>query len=459
MPMNKQDIYQAVDSLQGVFEDCVTSLFDHPETSGKEAFAANYIRNLLRTNGFTIHDHEKMEHAFYAEYGHGKPVIAILGEYDALPGLSQKPIAHQEAIQVGGAGHGCGHNLLGSAALVAALAMKQYLEKENISGTIRFYGCPEEELLSGKVKMLRLGMFDGCDLALSWHPMDVNCAYEESYLANILVRFVFHGKTAHAAVAPWQGRSALDAVELMNVGVNYLREHVIDSARIHYSTQCDNLPNIVPDLASSWYFIRAPHMADVLSILDRVEKVAKGAAMMTETQVDIDVEYGCWEMKKAKVMTDVCYENLKEAPLPKFTQEELDFAKAIQKSLDPQVIQNKDQLYGTKKRVMHPIVGDRSFWKATFMTASTDTGDVSFNMPMSTFSCACWPIGIVPHTWQAAACAGSSLGAKGAFYAAHVLAGQAFDFFHDPEYVRAAQKEFKENKSIKYKSILNHFDS
>lgn len=459
MPMNKQEIFQTVDSLQSVFEDCVSTLFTHPETGGHEKFSANYLRQILSSAGFTIHDQAKMEHAFYAEYGQGKPVIAILGEYDALPGLSQKPIPHQEPVQFGGAGHGCGHNLLGSAALVAALAIQQWLAKENMSGTIRFYGCPEEELLSGKVKMLRLGMFEGCDLALSWHPMDINCAYEESYLANISVRFVFHGKTAHAAVAPWQGRSALDAVELMNVGVNYLREHVIDAARIHYSTQCDNIPNIVPDLASSWYFIRAPHMSDVLSILDRVEKVAKGAAMMTETTVDIDVEYGCWEMKKAKIMTDICYENLKEAPFPPFTQEELDFAKAIQMSVDPQIVENKNQLYGTSQRIMNSCVEDRSFWKTAFMTASTDTGDVSFNMPMSTFSSACWPVGIGPHTWQAAACAGSSLGAKGAFYAAHVLAGQAFDFLQEPEYVQAAQKEFNENKSIQYKSILNHFDS
>lgn len=458
MPMNKQEIYREVDQLQPIFDDSVASLFAHPETGGNEQFSANYLRNVLAKEGFTIHNSEKMEHAFYAEYGQGKPVIAILGEYDALPGLSQKPVAHQEVVQDGGPGHGCGHNLLGSAALIGALATKRCLEKEKISGTIRFYGCPEEELLSGKVKMLRLGMFDGCDLALSWHPMDVNCAYEESYLANISVRYFFHGKTAHAAVAPWQGRSALDAVELMNVGVNYLREHVIDSARIHYSTNCKDIPpNIVPDYASSWYFIRAPHMADVLSILDRVEKVAKGAAMMTETTVDIDVEYGCWEMKKAKVMTDVCYENLKEAPAPQFTKEEIELAKAIQKSLDPQIVQNKNQLYGTK-RVMHPIVGDRSFWKIAFMTASTDTGDVSFNMPMSTFSCACWPIGVAPHTWQAAACAGSSLGAKGAFYAAHVIAGQAFDFLHDPEYVQAAKKEFNENQDIQYQSILNHFE-
>lgn len=457
--MIKQEIYKEIRQLEPLFQDCARTLFEHPETGGNEKFSANYLREILEKEGFTIHNVEKMEHAFYAEYGQGKPVIAILGEYDALPGLSQKVLSSKEAIVEGGPGHGCGHNLLGSAALIGAIAVKRFLEKNKVEGTVRFYGCPEEELLKGKVKMLRLGMFEGCDLALSWHPMDVNCSYEESYLANVSVRFAFHGKTAHAAVAPWQGRSALDAVELMNVGVNYLREHVIDSARIHYSTDSGNVPpNIVPDYASSWYFIRAPHMADVLSILERVQKVAKGAAMMTETKVDIDVEYGCWEMKKSKTMADVCYDNLKEAPAPQFSQEELSFAKEIQKTLDRQTVLNKDRLYGTKKRVMHPIVGDRSFWKDAFMTASTDTGDVSYNMPMSTFSCACWPIGVVPHTWQASACAGSSLGQKGAFYAAHVFAGQAFDFITHPEYVKMAQKEFRENKSVKYKSILNHFE-
>lgn len=244
----------------------------------------------------------------------------------------------------------------------------------------------------------------------------------------------------------------------MNVGVNYLREHVIDSARIHYTTDSGNFPpNVVPDYASSWYFIRAPHMSDVLSILDRIQNIAKGATLMTETSVDIDVEYGCWEMKHSTSMADLSYVNLKEAPAPRYTREELKFAKEIQKSLDPQIVANKYNTYQVQKRVMHPIVGDRDFWKSAFMTASTDTGDVSYNMPMSTFTCACWPIGVSPHTWQAAACAGSSIGSKGAYYASYVIAGQAYDLLNHPELLKEAWKEFKENKEVKYKSILNHF--
>lgn len=457
--MAKEEIFQEVDQLKEVLHKSVKTIFAHPETGGKEIFSANYFRSELEKEGFTIHNTDKMEHTFYAEYGQGKPVIAILGEYDALPGLSQKPCGHKEAVEEGQPGHGCGHNLLGSAALVGAIASKRYLEKNKKTGTIRFYGCPEEELLSGKVKMIRLGMFDGCDLALSWHPMDFNCTFEESYLANVSVRFVFHGKTAHAAVAPWQGRSALDAVELMNVGGNYLREHIIDSARVHYSTSCgDTPPNVVPDLASSWYFIRAPHMADVLSILERVKKVAQGAAMMTETSVDIDVEYGCWEMKRSKSMTDVCFENLQAAPSIEFTEDELEFAKALQATLSPQTVASKETLYGVKDCAMATETSDRDFWQRCYMTASTDTGDVSYQMPMSAFTTSCWPVGVVPHTWQAAAGSGASIGEKGALHAAYVLAGQAFDFLNHPELVEKAQKEFDANQSIQYQSILNHFE-
>ena len=243
MPAKKKHIYQEVEKLANICTGTCTYLWDNPEVGGTEQKSAAYMRKLMSDAGFAIVNEEKLEYAFMAEYGSGHPVIAILGEYDALPGLSQKKdSAEKDPVVPGGPGHGCGHNMIGAAAATAAIALKNIMEKENLTGTIRFYGCPEEELLSGKVKMAYYKMFEGCDIALSWHPSSSNAVYDGSYLACAYSKFYFTGLTAHAAFAPHLGRSALDAMELMNVGVNYLREHVISDARIHYSTDSCGIP-------------------------------------------------------------------------------------------------------------------------------------------------------------------------------------------------------------------------
>ena len=285
--MTKKEMLGQMEELRSTCVDICTNLWNNPESGGNEQKSADMIRELLHHEGFVIVNEEHLPHAFYAEYGSGKPVIAVLGEYDALPGLSQKCQITKEPVTPGAAGHGCGHNLLGAGAVTGAIMIKRFLEQEGIPGTLRFYGCPEEELLSGKVKMAYYHMFDGCDMALSWHPMSANMIYDEGYLASASAKFYFKGKTSHAAFAPERGRSALDAVELMSVGANYLREHVVDKARIHYTTDSGGFsPNIVPDKASAWYFTRAPHISDVKDILRRLTLVAKGAAMMTETEVE-----------------------------------------------------------------------------------------------------------------------------------------------------------------------------
>ena len=300
--MIKQDVYDEVQGLEPLCQEICHTLWNHPELSGNERESANFLRKILSEEGFTIENNEHLEHAFIAEYGKGKPVIAILGEYDALPGLSQKADIKKEMVSEDGVGHGCGHHMLGAAATTAAIAIKRFLEKGKQKGTVRFYGCPEEELLSGKVKMAYHHMFDGCDAAVSWHPSDTNMAHDQAYLANASAHFYFHGVSSHAAFAPEQGRSALDAVELMSVGANYLREHVIDRTRIHYSTDSGGFaPNIVPDQASAWYFVRAPHMKDVKSTMERLKKVAQGAAMMTETTVDIEMGCGCCELSTRSI--------------------------------------------------------------------------------------------------------------------------------------------------------------
>ena len=454
--MIKQNIYDEVQGLEEKLQSISRHIWSHPELSGQEKESADYYRNVLIEEGFTITDSKCLPTAFYAEYGHGHPVIAILGEYDALANLSQEKVPYKQPIVEGGCGHGCGHNLLGSAAAVGAIAIKRFLEKNAVSGTVRFYGCPEEELLMGKVKMIAEGMFEGCDLALSWHPMDYNVAHDGAYLANTAMKFFFKGKTSHAAFAPERGRSALDAVELMSVGCNYLREHVVDKTRIHYSTDSGGFaPNIVPDKASAWYFVRAPHIADVKDTARRVELVAKGAAMMTETEVEVEHGFGCCEFQENTAFGDLSYANLIEADGPKYTEEELKFAQDLQDTVDSTIVMRSQNLYGQNDCAMFMGVGDRELWKKSMMTASSDTGDVSYIMPTGLFTTACWPIGCSPHTWQSSASAGTTIGEKGALYAAKVIAGSAYDLYTKPMVLNKIIREFEERDDGMYQPILS----
>lgn len=445
--MKKSDLHNEVKKMASLLESSCKIIWEHPETGGSEKESADYFRKILGNEGFKIVNEERLEHAFYAEYGSGKPVIAVLGEYDALPGLSQKVTDCKAPVAEGAPGHGCGHNLLGSAAAVGAIAVKRYLETEKISGTIRFYGCPEEELLSGKVKMIYYHMFDGCDFAISWHPMSANMVYDSGYLASASAHFKFKGRSSHAAFAPELGRSALDAVELMNVGVNYLREHVTSRARIHYTTDSGGFaPNIVPPLAGSWYFVRAPYIADVKEILQRIGKIAEGAALMTETEMEMKVDYGCCEMLENHTYGDLAYQNMEEAELPAFDKEDLAFAQRLVDTVPKTDAEKAQKLYDTEGRPMAWKLNDRNLYQANPLTASSDSGDVSHVMPMCVISTSCWPAGVAPHTWQAAAAAGSSLGEKGALSAAQIIAGIAYDLYNDPGKREAVLREFNEKK-------------
>ena len=442
---NKNHVFQEVEKLAGLCKNTCTFLWENPEVGGTEEKSAEYMRSLLRDAGFAIVNEEKLAHAFYAEYGSGSPVIAILGEYDALPGLSQKwNSVEKDPIVAGGPGHGCGHNLIGSASATAAIALKNIMEQENLPGTIRFYGCPEEELLSGKVKMAYYKMFEGCDIAISWHPSSSNAVYDNGYLACAYAKFYFTGLTAHAAFAPHLGRSAVDAMELMNVGVNYMREHVISDARIHYATDsCGFPPNIVPGKAVNWYCIRAPKMSDVKSILDRIIKCAKGAALMTETEVDVKVEHGCCEFYPNIKYADLTYDVMKDVPLPVYTPEELEYAAQLQAALAPAAVKADKAPYGTQE-ILHTALASRDIGKKIRMNASSDSGDVSYMMPMNLFTTVCWPFGVAPHTWQASGSAGSSIGAKGALYAAKVIAGTAYELMTNPGKAAEIIQEFKD---------------
>lgn len=448
-------IYDEVQGMSSLLHTSCRTIWKNPELGGGEKKSSAYFRKTLEKEGFCIVNSESMPYAFYAEYGEGHPVIAVLGEYDALPGFSQSAAATREAVTAGGPGHACGHNLLGSAALVGAIAVKRFLERAKVPGTVRFYGCPEEELLCGKVKMIAEHMFDGCDVGLSWHPMDANLSHDRAYLANASVKFRFHGVTSHAAFAPERGRSALDAVELTSVGCNYLREHVVDKTRIHYTTDSGGFaPNIVPDKAGAWYFVRAPHMSDVLDTLKRVERVAQGAAMMTDTTVEIEEGYGCCEFLENTAFGELSYLNMIEADGPKYTQNELDYAEELQKTLNPAVVESMNNTYGSSASAMFMGVGSRELSKQCVMNASSDTGDVSFFMPTGLFTTACFPVGVAPHTWQTAAAAGTSIGEKGALYAAKIIAGTAYDLLMKPEWMVKIRKEFEEKRNPEYAPML-----
>lgn len=452
--MAKQDLYKICEDLKALCVDTCRTIWAHPEVSGEEDFGAEYYTEALRAEGFKIVTNENVPHAFYAEWGSGHPVIALLGEYDALPGFSQKACAVKEELVAGGPGHACGHNMLGAAVLTAAIALKRGLEKDGIEGTIRFYGCPEEELLCGKVKMIHYNMFDGCDFAFSWHPNAANMVFDNSYLASASCRYYFTGISSHAGFAPQAGRSALDAVELMNVGVQYLREHVIDGTRIHYTTDsCGYAPNIVHPNANSWYYVRAPFITDVKETLERVNKCAEGAAIMTETQVRIELQSGCCEMLTNNAFGDLTYKNLLEIEPLTYTDEEKAFAKEIQDSVQKEVCE-KDRKAYRQQGPMFNGVAPRDQWTINPMKASTDAGDVSYIMPMNLFTAACWPVGVNPHTWQAAACAGSTIGEKAALWASKAIAATAYDLITSPDEQVKIRKEFEERNPGDYVPML-----
>lgn len=460
--MDKSKVIDYIDVIKDDINKMAIDIWDNAEVSNEEVKSSQLYKETLKSHGFRITEYDgELKNAFIAEYGSGKPVIAVLAEYDALPGLSQNVDTEFNPIKENAPGHGCGHNLLGAASFGSVLAIKKYIEEENIEGTIRFYGSPEEETLVGKGKMLKAGMFEGCDLALSWHPMNVNATLKKAFLSNNSIKFKFHGISSHAAQSPESGRSALDAVELMNVGANYLREHVIDSARIHYTiTNAGGAPNIIPSEAESWYFVRAPHRKDVEEITERLIKVSQGAAMMTETTTDYEILGGSYEYLPNNILTDLTYKNMKEIDTPEYTKEELQFAKSIQETVDPKTVKAEIKKFidlGNSKEetYIHQEVIDEKDADSVVTVGSSDSGDVSWNMPMNVFLTATWPQGVAAHSWQATASSGSSMGLKGMLYSSKILTATMYDLLNDNKLVEEAIKEFNERtQEDKYVSAI-----
>ncbi|WFF74434.1 amidohydrolase [Proteiniclasticum sp. QWL-01] len=456
----KETAVQYLDNNLGRFTQLSDLIWDNPETRFHLPISAQALIDALTEAGFEIQrEIAGMPDAFIATWGTGKPVIGFLGEYDALPNLSQVADLVQKQPQIPGeSGHGCGHHVLGAGALAAALAVKEALAGDEAKATIRFFGCPAEEGGSGKAFMARAGVFDGLDAIITWHPMSENRIWGTSSLANFQVYFNFKGTSAHAAAAPHQGRSALDAAELMNIGVNYLREHILPTARVHYAyvDAGGPAPNVVQPTASLLYFIRAPRSLEVKEIYDRVVKIAQGAALMTETQLEIVWDSACSEYIVNDRLGRVMYANMEELGEIDYTQEELDYAKAYWNSLDEASKNNakgsvRNIYFNSDKAELEeimasPIARKLAPYKVTdeAIPGSTDVGDASFNAPTVQLTSACYPLGTAPHSWQWVACGKSPMVHKGMLYAAKVMAMTALDLLNDPQARLEAKAEFDE---------------
>lgn len=417
--------------------------------------SAELIYKALESEGFTVEkDLAGIPTAFVGSFGSGSPVVAILGEYDALSGLSQKGgVTCAEPIETGGNGHGCGHNLLGTASLAAAVALKDMMIKEGLQGTIRYYGCPAEEGGSGKTFMARSGCFNDVDFALTWHPWTTNTILPGNSLANCQVYYKFKGKSAHAAVQPHLGRSALDAVELMNVGVNYLREHIISDARVHYAiTNTGGFsPNVVQAEAEVLYLIRAPKTNQVQEIYKRVCDIARGAALMTGTEVEIVFDKACSNLVPNVTLNAKMAEVLEGIGVPTYSEQEIQFAKELQATLSKEDIMND---IGKFPKEVAEKVKDTPIFDVIYpysdaiadepLGGSTDVGDVSWIVPTAQVGTACWVLGTPAHTWQVVTIGSTSIAHKGMLLAGKVLAGTAFEVMQNPELLEKAKLELKE---------------
>ncbi|MEH7238237.1 M20 family metallopeptidase [Bacillus sp. JJ1562] len=438
--MSKLDILQWIKKDRSEFTEMAKKIWEHPEVAYEESYASDLQASKLKEEGFRIKASiGGIPTAFVAEYGSGKPIIGILGEYDALPGLSQTVRTVQEQVEPDGPGHGCGHNLLGTAGVEVVVALKKAMEEYKLTGTIRYYGCPAEEVLSGKTFMAKDGVFDDLDCALTWHPWTSNMVVNMSMQAMVSIKFHFKGIPAHAASSPHAGRSALDAVELMNVGTNYLREHVVDGTRIHYVITNGGLaPNIVPEHASVWYYLRASTKEQVEDILRRVKNIAKGAALMTETEVSSEIEALAYDTLPNEALNDLMHENMKLADPLVFTVEEEKFAKELVKTVDLNIV--KTALSGTNELFPVTYQNDKQT-KGKTLPGSTDVGDVSWITPVGTIFTTCAPVGVQLHSWQATASFGSSIGFKGMHFASQTMALTAYDLLLNKDNVLERAKE------------------
>ncbi|HSG90943.1 MAG TPA: amidohydrolase [Pseudomonadales bacterium] len=410
-------------------------IWEWAEVGYQETRSATLLAGELEGAGFEVSfGVAGIPTAFIAEYGRGGPVIAILGEYDALPGITQTDSPLRDPREDVDAGHACGHHLFGTASMSAAIAVADWLEATGTPGTVRFYGTPAEEGGAGKVYMVRGGLFDGVDVALHWHAGDRNAADARTSNANRSAKFRFHGQSAHAAAAPERGRSALDGVEAMNMMVNMMREHVDQDARIHYViTEGGAAPNVTPDFAEVFYYTRHPDPEGVRSIFERVVKASEGAALGTGTTVDHEIIHGLLSLLPNERLQRIMHANLSAVGGVRYDADELAFAEQISTTLGA-----TDRTPADAARV-EPFAFGHGY-------GSTDVGDVSWIVPTAGLNTATWVPGTSAHSWQAIAAGGTSIGMKGMQNAAKVIAMTAVDLYQDPQAIRDARIEFERRR-------------
>ena len=428
------------------FSDVALKIWDHAEMGYQEIKSSNLLATELEKVGFKVtRNVAGIPTAFIAEYGSSGPIIGILGEFDALPGLAQSISPFKEVVNNGtGAGHACGHHLFGAASAWAAVSIKEWLETNNIDGRIRFYGTPAEEGGSGKVYMVREGLFSDVDIVLHWHPDDINSANSRTSNSNKSAKFTFKGISSHAAGAPEQGRSALDGVESMNMMVNMLREHIPQESRIHYVITKGGLaPNVVPDLAEVYYYVRHPKMYMVEELFNRVVKTAEGAAIGTDTSMSYEVMHGNYSLLPNDVIQKIMHKNLDSFGGITYSEEENEYAKTIYKTFVKPTLK-----IGSQKEI--------SAYQTSHSYGSTDVGDVSWVVPTAGIRTATWVPGTAAHSWQAVASGGTTIGLKGTELAAKTIAATAVEIFSNPLIIKEAKKELEQRvgDDFVYKALL-----
>ena len=441
----KNQFQQSIDDRAEQFETIAKSIWDWAEMGYQEEKSSSLLQQTLKEEGFSIQAGvADLPTAFIAEYGSGSPIIGILAEFDALPGISQQVATVRKPIPNKNGGHACGHHLFGTASTAAAITIKNYLNKTKTKGTIRLYGTPAEEGGSGKVYMVRSGLFDDVDIVLDWHASDKNAASPVTSMANRSAKFRFYGYSAHAAGAPEKARSSLDAVEAMNFMVNLMREHIPDGSRIHYViTKGGNAPNVVPDFAEVFYYVRDFDVNILEDMWSRLINTAEAAALGTGTRMEYEIIHGNRPVLPNEVVQKVMYDNLVQVGGVSYTRAEQKFAKEIYKTLiDPSLS------IGSAKTIQP--------YKFTKGKGSTDVGDVSWKTPTARLRVATWVPGTSAHTWQAVAAGGMSIGMKGMINASKVLVGAAIDLYNDPKTVKNAKKELIERRGpgFNYYSML-----
>lgn len=452
---------EKIDEKSEVLCKLSDKIWECPETAFTEFESVELLIKFFREEGFLVHKKAYgVETAFVAEYGTGHPRIGVLGEFDALSGLSQEDgIVEKKALKEGACGHGCGHNLLGVGSAAAAIAVKHYLEAGN-PGSIVFYGCPGEEGGSGKAFMARGGAFKDLDAALTWHPSTFNEVVKDSSLANFQLLYTFHGTSAHAAGCPEMGRSALDALELMNVGCNFLREHMMDEARVHYAITDTGgySPNVVQDQAKAIYLIRAPKVGQAYDLMQRVHKIAGGAAMMTETTSEHELIKSCANMISNRVLEKVLYQAMCEVGVPEYTEEEYTKAarytatvpagsgSVYEKKIDDRMVcENVEFLKKMRShRIYDFIVPYEEIHRVVIDGGSTDVGDVSWMCPTAQIHTSTWAPGTPGHSWQVVSQGKSETAHKGMLYAGKSIALAAIELMETPELLKKARMEYEQ---------------